>query len=256
VRELGRQIGAVARKLARGVAEGRRAAGGAQRVEPEHLEELLGPPPYRPPEEEAEDADRTGMANGLAWTSAGGKVLDVEVAAVPGSGEVRLTGALGDVMKESAMAALTYARSRARALGLSPDFHQRVDVHIHIPEGATPKDGPSAGITMAVALVSALTGVPTARDVALTGEITLRGRVLPVGGVKEKSVAALRQGVRTMVLPSGNAPEIQRLPEEVRRGLTFVPVRRMDEVLATALPGLVVSPDPDYTGDVGLSLSQ
>ena len=256
VRELGRQIGTVARKLARGVADGTRAAGGAQVVGPEDLKELLGPPPYRPPEEESEDADRTGIANGLAWTSAGGKVLDVEVAAVPGSGEVRLTGTLGDVMKESAMAALTYARSRARALGLASDFHKHVDVHIHIPEGATPKDGPSAGITMAVALVSALTGVPTARDVALTGEITLRGRVLAVGGLKEKAVAALRDGVRTVVLPAANAPEIERLPEDVRDGLTFVRVRRMDEVLATALPSLVTPADPDFAGDAGLSLSQ
>jgi ATP-dependent Lon protease len=257
VRELGRQVGTVARKLARGVADGSRATGGEQVIQPSDLDELLGPPPFRPPEEEAEDADRTGMANGLAWTSAGGKVLDVEVSAVPGSGEIRLTGTLGDVMKESAMAALTYARSRARALGLASDFHQTLDIHVHIPEGATPKDGPSAGITMAVALVSALTGVPTARGVALTGEITLRGRVLPVGGIKEKSVAALREGVRTVVLPGANAPEIERLPQEVREGLVFVPVRRMDEVLTTALPGLVTSPtDPDFAGDAGLSLSQ
>ncbi len=257
VRELGRQVGTVARKLARGVADGSRATGGHQVIGKEDLTELLGPPPYRPGEEEEEGSDRTGIANGLAWTSAGGKVLDVEVSAVPGSGEIRLTGTLGDVMKESAMAALTYARARAAALGLSPDFHQHVDVHIHIPEGATPKDGPSAGITMAVALVSALTGVPTARSVALTGEITLRGRVLPVGGVKEKSVAALREGVKTIVLPAANAPEIQRLPQEVRKGVTFVPVRRMDEVLATALPGLVINPaGPDFAGDAGLSLSQ
>ncbi|MEJ2541524.1 MAG: endopeptidase La, partial [Gemmatimonadota bacterium] len=256
VRELGRQIGTVARKLARQVAEGRLATNTARVVRPEELRALLGPPPYRPPEEEAGDADRTGMANGLAWTAAGGKVLDVEVAAVPGSGKVRLTGTLGDVMKESAMAALTYARARARALGLAPDFHRRIDVHIHIPEGATPKDGPSAGITMAVALVSALTGVPTAPEVALTGEITLRGRVLPVGGVKEKAVAALRHGVRTVVLPSANAPELELLPDEVRAGLTFVPVREMDQVLATAIPALGATVGLERHGDAGISLSQ
>ncbi|MEK9510094.1 endopeptidase La [Gemmatimonadota bacterium Y43] len=231
VRELDRQISRIARKLAR-----RRVEGDAlpPRVEMEHVTALLGPPPYLPPEPD-DSRDRVGLANGLAWTAAGGEILDVEVAVVPGSGEVRLTGTLGDVMKESAMAALTWARSRARVLGLEPDFHTRVDVHVHIPEGATPKDGPSAGITMAVALISALTGIPSAAAVALTGEITLRGRVLPVGGIREKSVAALRNGVRQVVLPHGNEPEIERLPDEVRDGLRFVPVRTMDEVIEVAL---------------------
>lgn len=154
------------------------------------------------------------------------------------------------------MAALTYARSRARALGLAPDFHRKLDVHIHIPEGATPKDGPSAGITMAVALVSALTGIPTSRDVALTGEITLRGRVLAVGGVKEKAVAALRNGVKTMILPVANVPDLEQLPEEVREGLTFVAVRDMDQVLAAALPALARSAGMDLPADSGISLSQ
>jgi ATP-dependent Lon protease len=255
VRELGRQISRVARKLARGVAEGRIATGTARAIEPGGLRELLGPPPYLPPEEEA-SADRVGMANGLAWTSAGGEVLSVEVAAVSGSGEVRLTGTLGDIMKESAMAALTYARSRARMLGLSSDFHRSLDVHVHIPEGATPKDGPSAGITMAVALISALTGIPSPANVALTGEITLRGRVLAVGGIREKAVAALRSGIETMVLPAANVPELELLPQEVRDGLRFVPVRDMDQVLAAALPGLAAAHGHELPDDPGISLSQ
>jgi ATP-dependent Lon protease len=163
---------------------------------------------------------------------------------VPGSGEVRLTGTLGDVMKESALAAVTYARSRARKLGLEARFHRDVDIHIHLPEGATPKDGPSAGITIAVALISALTETPTRADVAMTGEITLRGRVLGVGGIKEKSVAALRSGVRRVILPAANVPELELLPAEVREGIEFVPVRMMDDVLLAALanvPGPLMS---------------
>lgn len=231
VRELDRRISRIARKLAR-----RKSEGGTLplRIEADAIGEFLGPPPHLPPDLDTL-RDRVGLANGLAWTAAGGELLDVEVAVVPGSGEVRLTGTLGDVMKESAVAALTWTRARARVLGLEHDFHTRVDVHVHIPEGATPKDGPSAGITMAVALISALTGVPTAPSVAMTGEITLRGRVLPVGGVREKAVAALRHGVARVILPAGNAPEIAQLPEEVRRGLDFVPVRSMDEVLVAAL---------------------
>ncbi len=242
VRELDRRISRIARKLARHRAEhgGEPTGHGAgvpdalHRISSDDLESLLGPPPYLPPEPD-DGRDRVGMANGLAWTSAGGEMLDVEVAVVPGSGELRLTGTLGDIMKESAMAALTYARSRARVLGLDPRFHTEVDIHVHIPEGATPKDGPSAGITMAAALISALTGIPCSPDVALTGEITLRGRVLPVGGIREKSVAALRHGVRTMVLPHANVPELALLPDEVQQGLRFVAVRTMDEVIDAAL---------------------
>ena len=236
VRELDRRISRIARKLARSQAEATAETppAGRRELSPDDLEPLLGPPPYLPPEPDGE-RDRIGIANGLAWTAAGGQILDVEVAAVPGSGEVRLTGTLGDVMKESAMAALTYARSRARMLGLAADFHTNVDVHVHIPEGATPKDGPSAGITMAIALISALTRIPTSPEVALTGEITLRGRVLPVGGIREKAVAALRHGIRTVVLPHANVPELEGLPDEVRAGIRFVPVRTMDEVLDAAL---------------------
>jgi ATP-dependent Lon protease len=164
-------------------------------------------------------------------------VLDVEVAIVPGSGNLELTGTLGDVMKESAQAAVTYARSRSELFGLEPNFHEQIDVHIHIPEGATPKDGPSAGITIAVALISALTDTPTRADVAMTGEITLRGRVLGVGGIKEKAVAALRSGMRRVVLPSANASDLELLPEEVLDEVAFDLVRTMDEVMKAVLTG-------------------
>jgi ATP-dependent Lon protease len=248
VRELDRRISRVARKLARREAEKRTATGddaaatadegSTERViiGEDDLKALLGPPLYL--DRSKDEGERSGMANGLAWTEAGGVVLDVEVAVVPGSGQVQLTGTLGDVMKESAFAAVTYARSRAARLGLDPQFHQDVDIHIHIPEGATPKDGPSAGITIATALISALTGTPSRADVAMTGEITLRGRVLAVGGVKEKAVAALREGLSKVLLPAANAPELELMPEEVIAGLEFVPVRTMDEVLTEALTSM------------------
>ena len=185
-------------------------------------------------------------------------VLDVEVAVVPGSGQVQLTGTLGEVMKESAFAAVTYARSRAARLGLDPQFHKDVDIHIHIPEGATPKDGPSAGITIATALISALTDTPSRSDVAMTGEITLRGRVLAVGGVREKAVAALREGLSKVLLPAANAPELELMPKEVIEGLEFVPVRTMDEVMTEALPSMPESRRSFAEGgtSVGTHLSQ
>jgi len=234
VRELDRRISRIARKIARKRAGRVSDADGPFAVGTDDLKDLLGPPRYlgRSTEEEGE---RSGMANGLAWTEAGGEVLDVEVAVIPGSGQVQLTGTLGDVMKESAFAAVTYARSRASRLGLDPHFHRSVDIHIHIPEGATPKDGPSAGITIATALISALTGKPSRSDVAMTGEITLRGRILAVGGIKEKVVAALREGLHKVILPIANVPELEFLPDEIVQGLEFVPVRTMDEVLTEAL---------------------
>jgi ATP-dependent Lon protease len=262
VRELERRIGGVARKLAREVAEGTADSGAARQVEADNLRDLLGPPPYTP-EPREEGSARAGIANGLAWTAAGGKILDVEVAVVPGSGKIQLTGTLGDVMKESAFAALTYARSRARILGLDSKFHQEVDIHIHIPEGATPKDGPSAGITIAVALISALTEIPTRSDVAMTGEITLRGRVLGVGGIKEKAVAAYQGGIRKVILPASNAGDLEVLPDEVCDGIRFQLARTMDEVLEAAL---VTDPSArldsstrellDGTADAGVQLSQ
>jgi ATP-dependent Lon protease len=247
VRELDRRLSRIARKVARSVAGGARDA---KRIGVDDLRELLGPPPYQPPDRDR-NVERIGIANGLAWTAAGGEVLDVEVAVIPGSGNLRLTGTLGDVMKESAQAAVTYARSRSALLGLDAQFHDKIDVHIHIPEGATPKDGPSAGITIAVALISALTDTSTRADVALTGEITLRGRVLGVGGIKEKAVAALRNGIRTVILPAANASDLELLPREVLEQVTFVQVRTMDEVMDAALarpplrgrPQVVVSPD-------------
>mgnify|MGYP002152396694 FL=1 len=240
VRELERRLSRIARKIARSVAEG---GATTSVVEPPVLKELLGPPPYSPTDRD-QDGDRVGIANGLAWTAAGGEVLDVEVAVVPGSGNLRLTGTLGDVMKESAHAAVTYARSRSGLLGLDPKFHEKIDVHIHIPEGATPKDGPSAGITIAVALISALIDQPTRADVAMTGEITLRGRVLGVGGIKEKAVAALRGGVRRVVLPSANASDLELLPDEVLDRVTFDLVRTMDEVMDAVLVESPLRPSP------------
>lgn len=231
VRELERRFSRIARKLARAHADD---APAQAKVCRDDLRELLGPPPYHPPDRDR-DGDRVGIANGLAWTATGGEILDVEVAVVPGAGQLRLTGTLGDVMKESAQAAVTYARSRSMMLGLDADFHERIDVHIHLPEGATPKDGPSAGITIAAALISALTERPTRSDVAMTGEITLRGRVLAVGGVKEKAVAALRNGVRTVVLPAANATDLELLPSEVTDEVRFEVVRTMDEVLDAVL---------------------
>ena len=248
VRELDRRISRVARKVARrradeGTATDEDGATSADerptepvRIGEGDLKALLGPPLYL--DRSKDEDERSGIANGLAWTEAGGEVLDVEVAVVPGSGQVQLTGTLGDVMKESAFAAVTYARSRAARLGLDPQFHKDVDIHIHIPEGATPKDGPSAGITIAVALISALTGTPSRADVAMTGEITLRGRVLAVGGIKEKAVAALREELSKVLLPAANAAELELMPQEVLDGLEFVPVHTMDEVLSEALTSM------------------
>lgn len=248
VRELEQRLSRVARKLARRVLSARDGGADAEAADAEapdgaaprvdvdvaDLRQLLGAPAYVPAQAGA-GSDRRGIARGLAWTATGGEVIDVEVAVVPGSGKIRLTGTLGDIMKESAFAAVTYARSRARLLGLSERFHRDMDLHIHIPEGATPKDGPSAGITIAVALVSALTHTPTRAGVAMTGEITLRGRVLVVGGIREKAVAALRAGVKRVLVPAANAKDGERLPTEVRQQLELVPVETMEQVLQEAM---------------------
>jgi ATP-dependent Lon protease len=233
VRDLERRLARVARKLARRRIEG---TGVSNAVRVSDLKDLLGTAPYDPSDIQLED--RVGVANGLAYTSSGGEVLEIEVSTVPGRGKLQLTGTLGDVMKESASAALSYARARAESLRLERDFHKTRDLHVHIPAGATPKDGPSAGIAIAAAIVSALTGVPLRGDVAMTGEITLRGRVLPIGGLKEKAVAAFRGGVRHVVIPAQNARDLPEVPAEVRDGLTFHAVRTMDEVLAVALSGI------------------
>jgi ATP-dependent Lon protease len=231
VRNLERDLATLCRKVAK-----RKAAGALKRavtVTPAALARWLGPARFvdAPVEREA----RVGVANGLAWTESGGDLLTIEVGILPGKGELLLTGKLGEVMRESGQAALSYARSRARQLGLEKWFYRDIDIHVHVPEGAMPKDGPSAGITMAVALVSALTGIPTRSDVGMTGEITLRGTVLPIGGLNEKTVAARRAGLTRVILPRGNEKDLPEVPEEVRRDLTFVPVDTMDQVLEHAL---------------------
>ena len=183
----------------------------------------------------AEQQNEVGLVTGLAWTEAGGDLLQVEASLVPGKGQMILTGKLGEVMQESVKAAHSVVRARADALGLDPEFHQKFDFHLHVPEGATPKDGPSAGIAMATALVSALSKVPVRADVAMTGEITLRGRVLPIGGLKEKLLAALRGGVRTVIIPEENRKDLADIPRAVTQGMNIIPVRWIDEVLDIAL---------------------
>ena len=240
VRELERRIARVARKLARARAERRAAyAPGAEDtatpdvVAVDQLHGMLGVPPFDPAATTLED--KVGVATGLAYTSTGGDVLEIEVSVVPGRGKLQLTGTLGDVMKESASAALSYARARAGTLGLEREFLRTRDLHVHIPAGATPKDGPSAGIAIACAIVSALSGIPLRGDVAMTGEITLRGRVLAIGGLKEKSVAALRHRIAEVIVPQENARDLAELPAEVKAGIRFHPARTMDEVLAVAM---------------------
>ncbi|MBH16119.1 MAG: endopeptidase La [Gemmatimonadetes bacterium] len=239
VRELNRCISQIARKLARKLVTDDNNRN-LETVGFQDVKALLGP--VRHFRQNTDEGDRIGMVNGLAWTESGGEVIDVEVALVPGTGQVQLTGTLGDIMKESAFAAVTYARSRADQLGLDPQFYKNLDIHIHLPEGATPKDGPSAGITIASALISALTATPSSTDVAMTGEITLRGRVLAVGGLKEKAVAAMREGITKVIVPAANSSELSLLPPEVLEAtIEFIPVRTMDEVISEALttPGKI-----------------
>jgi len=183
----------------------------------------------------AEEQDQIGHVTGLAWTSVGGDILNIEAAVVPGKGRQVTTGSLGEVMKESIQAALTVVRSRAESLGIAPDFHEKQDIHIHVPEGATPKDGPSAGIGMCTALVSVLTGIPVRADVAMTGEITLRGQVLPIGGLKEKLLAAHRGGIRTVIIPQENERDLKEIPDNIKADLAIKPVKWIDEVLEVAL---------------------
>ncbi len=230
VRNLERSIGAICRKVARQVAEGRRPT---HTVRAASLHRYLGPPRFAYGKVESED--QVGVATGVAVTEAGGDTMSVEATVMEGKGNLILTGQLGDVMQESAQAALSYARSNARALGIEAKRFDQVDIHIHIPEGAVPKDGPSGGIAIATALISAMTGRPVRRDVVLTGEITLRGRVLPIGGVKEKALATHRAGIRTFVLPKKNQPDLEDVPKNILRHLQVVLVDSMAEVLPLAL---------------------
>ena len=231
VRNLEREIAAICRKVAVEVVKTDRGA--RVRVHGKALSKYLGPPKFR--YGKAEDDSRIGMATGLAWTELGGELLATEVTVMPGKGKLIITGRLGDVMQESAQAALSYVRSRADELGLEKDFYQNVDIHIHVPEGAIPKDGPSAGITMATALVSALTRIPVRHDLAMTGEVTLRGRVLPIGGLKEKVLAAHRGGIKTVLIPSENEKDILEIPANVLKTVELVLVDHMDGVLRRAL---------------------
>jgi ATP-dependent Lon protease len=243
VRNLEREIATICRKVAREVAEGEAAT---VKVTRNSLHKFLGPTKFR--YGIAEKQDETGAATGLVYTEQGGDIITVEATLVPGEGKLLLTGQLGDVMKESAQAALSYIRARARRLGVDDTFTRRYDVHVHVPAGAVPKDGPSAGITMATALASALTGRVVKRDVAMTGEITLRGKVLSIGGVKEKVIAAHRAGIKTVIIPKENEKDLHEIPANVRKKLRFVFVEHMDEVLAEAMGqgvGLpVLTPQP------------
>jgi ATP-dependent Lon protease len=251
VRNLERELGAIMRRVARRVAEGRRHKA---HVTAQRVPAYLGQQKHFPTE--AEERDEVGVATGLAWTAAGGDLTTVEVMAVAGHGAIMLTGRVGDVMKESAQAALTYIRARADTLGLAPDFYERVDIHVHLPAASIPKDGPSAGVTMAIAMISALTGRETRRDVAMTGEITLRGRVLPVGGVKEKALAAHRAGIMTVMLPRRNLKDLDELPVEVREALTIIPVDTMDDVLCNALCAPARHPAPEPAPHVSGALAR
>jgi ATP-dependent Lon protease len=236
VRTLERQIGTIARKVAARVATD---AAHTATVEAAHVFDYLGPPRYR--SETAFRTSRPGVATGVAWTESGGDVLFIEAVLLPGgTGHLTLTGQLGSVMQESARAALSHVRQQAPALGISPESLTKHDLHVHVPAGAIPKDGPSAGVTIATAIVSAARGVPVHSDVAMTGEITLSGLVLPVGGIREKALAARRYGIRTFVLPEMNEQDLTEVPGEVRRDMTFMPARTLEEVLKVALPGVAV----------------
>ena len=230
VRSLEREIARLCRRAACDIAEDKCKS---VNVKAGAVETFMGPVKYKA--EHLRMRDEVGLVRGLAYTSVGGEVLDVEVAVVDGSGRLELTGNLGDVMKESARAALTYIRSRSDMLGIEHDFYKTKDIHIHFPEGAVPKDGPSAGITVTIALISALTGAPVRHDVAMTGEITLRGRVLPIGGLREKTMAAMRAGVKTVIIPADNESDLENIDQTVRHALEFVPTDHVDKILDVAL---------------------
>jgi ATP-dependent Lon protease len=246
VRSLEREINSICRKVARKV-----VTEGAQTFEeitPDKVTQYLGVPRFRP--SMAEEHNEVGVATGLAWTEVGGEILVTEATLMPGRGRLTLTGKLGDVMQESAQAAMSYIRSRAEEFGIAKDFNRKLDVHVHIPEGAIPKDGPSAGITLATAMISALAKIKTRREVAMTGEITLRGKVLPIGGVKEKVLAAHRAGVTTILMPSDNEKDLADIPKNVLDNMKIHLVSSMDEVLKLALDGPLTPLPPSVDADV------
>lgn len=232
VRSLERQLASICRKAAKQIVSEEKKK---LIITDKNLSDYLGKNKFRYGQAELED--QVGVATGLAYTTVGGDTLSIEVSLSPGKGKLILTGKLGDVMKESAQAAFSFIRSRAKEMNIDENFHEKNDIHIHVPEGAVPKDGPSAGITMATALISALTGRPVRKEVGMTGEITLRGRVLPIGGLKEKTLSAHRAGLTKIILPKDNERDIEDIPESVRSELTFVPVSHLDEVLQHALTG-------------------
>ncbi|HQZ19161.1 MAG TPA: magnesium chelatase domain-containing protein, partial [Vicinamibacteria bacterium] len=246
VRSLEREIGSLARKTARRVVE--RGADYKIVLSENDVIELLGVPRFRDPQ--AEEKNEVGLAMGLAWTEVGGETLPIEVTLMPGRGALTLTGKLGDVMQESARAALSYVRAHVAELRIDPTFYRKIDIHIHVPEGGIPKDGPSAGITIATALVSALQGAPVRRDICMTGEITLHGKVLPIGGLKEKLLAAHRIGATTVILPRENEKDLADVAEEVKAALTIHLVDSVDEVFRIAIlptpasPAQIVAPGP------------
>jgi ATP-dependent Lon protease len=250
VRNLEREIASICRKIARKVVVAGKAF--SEEISAAKVTEYLGVPRFRPTL--AEEKNEVGVATGLAWTEVGGEILVIEATLMPGKGKLTLTGKLGDVMQESAQAAMSYVRSRADDFRIAKNFNRTTDVHVHIPEGAIPKDGPSAGITLATALVSALARTPIRKDVAMTGEITLRGKVLPIGGVKEKVLAAHRSGLKTIIVPKDNEKDLADIPKNVLDTLNLYMVESMDEVLKIALvepiSGITATPpDTGITGD-------
>jgi ATP-dependent Lon protease len=238
VRNLEREMAKVCRKVVREISQkkSKNTKMNTVVVTSDNIEKYLGVKRFR--YGKTESYDQVGQVTGLAWTEVGGELLTIEVATMPGKGKITITGQLGNVMQESVQAALTVVRSRSEALGLAPDFYETVDIHVHVPEGATPKDGPSAGIGMCTALVSALTRIPVRSDVAMTGEITLRGEVLPIGGLKEKLLAAHRGGVRLAIIPEENRRDLKDMPQNITDHLEIKPVRWIDEVFNLALQEL------------------
>jgi ATP-dependent Lon protease len=243
VRNLEREISKICRKVVKSLLM--KPRGSTVKITPKNMEKYLGVRRFR--YGKAEENDQVGQVTGLAWTEVGGELLTIEAAVVPGKGKLTHTGQLGDVMKESIQAAMTVVRSRATVLGIDEDFHQKLDVHVHVPEGATPKDGPSAGVGMCTALVSALTDIPVKADVAMTGEITLRGEVLPIGGLKEKLLAAHRGGISTVLIPDENEKDLAEIPKNIKDKLDILPVKWIDQVLALALQQLPM-PESKSTG--------